>query len=143
MAGLSGGYPSHGDTFKNDSDTTEVRWWGKGGLLVGASPERIAYFKSVIEAAPFQEMKPEIVVVGEAEVLENNIYVLADPGSYYLAYVANKGATIELDLKGEKEYLLEVIDTWNMQIVSRQEVSSGKLEYETTSPYTAVRLTPK
>jgi hypothetical protein len=44
MAGLSGGYPTHGDTFKNSSDdSTEVRWWAKGGLLVGESPQRIHF----------------------------------------------------------------------------------------------------
>jgi hypothetical protein len=45
MAGLSGGYPTHGDTFRNDADVaTEVRWWAKGGTLMGQSPERIRYF---------------------------------------------------------------------------------------------------
>ncbi len=45
MAGLSGGYPMHGETLKNDSDTSEVRWWAKGGTLMGESPGRIAFFK--------------------------------------------------------------------------------------------------
>jgi hypothetical protein len=82
MAGLSGGYPTHGETLTNKSDTTEVRWWGKGRLLEGTSPERIACFKSVMEAAPIQEMEPEIIVKGEADNLENNVYTLSAPGEY-------------------------------------------------------------
>ena len=114
MAGLSGGYPTHGDTFRNDSDTTEVRWWGKGGLLVGESPERIAFFKSVIESAPFQNMNPALVVKGEHENLNNNIYILSDPGKTYLAYVADEGVNIQIELAGKKDYNVELIDTWNM-----------------------------
>ena len=140
MAGLSGGCPTHGETLTNDSDTTEVRWWGKGGLLVGESPERIAYFKSVIEAAPFQKMKPEIIVVGEDESLEDNIYVLADPGNYYLAYVANEGGTIELELPGESEYDLEVLDTWNMKVISQSKVAPGKFSFTTSLSNTALRI---
>ena len=140
MAGLSGGYPTHGDTFRNNSDTTEVRWWGKGGLLVGESPERIAFFKSVIESTPFQNMNPSLVVKGEPENLNNNIYILSDPGKTYLAYVADEGEIIELALAGDKEYKLEVIDTWNMKIVSNETISPGKFKYKTTFPYTALRI---
>jgi len=35
MAGLSGGYGTHGDTFDNRAGGEETRWWGKGGTLVG------------------------------------------------------------------------------------------------------------
>lgn len=62
MVGLSGGYPTHGDTFRNDADEeTEVRWWAKGGTLMGESPARIQYFKSVMEQAPVTQMSPELV----------------------------------------------------------------------------------
>jgi hypothetical protein len=53
MAGLSGGYPTHGDTYRNEADGDgEVRWWGKGGSIPGTSPERIAFFRSIMEQAP-------------------------------------------------------------------------------------------
>jgi len=143
MAGLSGGYPSHGDTFRNNSDTTEVRWWAKGGLLVGESTDRIAFFKSVIESTAFQNMNPTLVVKGEPENLNNNIYILSNPGKTYLAYVADEDEVISLELIDNKEYYLEIIDTWNMNIESKVSVSTGEFQYKTALPYTAIRLTEK
>lgn len=143
MAGLSGGYPTHGETIQNNSDTTEVRWWAKGGTLVGQSPERIAYFKSVIQKAPFQNMHPDLLVNGKAEDLNNNIYILSDPGNYYLAYVANAGETIEMDLPGNVEYKLDVMDTWNMKVIEESNIQPGKLSYTSTIPYTALRIQKK
>ncbi len=140
MAGLSGGYPTHGETLQNDSDTTEVRWWAKGGTLVGKSPERIAYFKSMILEAPFQNMQPELLVNGEAKDLNNNVYILSYPGNYYLAYVANAGETIELELPGNVDYQLEVMDTWNMKVVDESNIQPGKFIYTSTIPYTALRI---
>jgi hypothetical protein len=143
MAGLSGGYPTHGETIQNDSDTTEVRWWAKGGTLIGESPERIAYFKSVIQKAPFQNMQPDLLVNGKAEELNNNIYILSDPGNYYLVYVANAGETIEMDLPGNVEYKLEVMDTWNMKVIDESNIQPGKFSYTSTIPYTALRIQKK
>ena len=81
MAGLSGGYPMHGDTYRNDSDTTEVRWWAKGGTLMGQSPARIAFFKSIMEKAPVTEMAPMLIDNGDPENMGNNIYILSKPGN--------------------------------------------------------------
>jgi hypothetical protein len=143
MAGLSGGYPTHGETIQNNSDTTEVRWWAKGGTLMGQSPERIAYFKSVIQKAPFQNMHPDLLANGEAEDLNNNVYILSDPGNYYLAYVANAGETIEMDLPGNVEYKLDVMDTWNMKVIDESNIQPGKFSYTSTIPYTALRIQKK
>lgn len=159
MAGLSGVYGTHGDTFKNDSDDeTEVRWWAKGGTLMGESPERIAFFKSIMEEAPVTEMTPELVSLSGLPVpdtipdsnpgtlieeLNNNIYTLFKEGEYYLTYTADSAQTIELNLGGSKDYTLEVIDTWNMKIVSEEVVGSGKFQFETEMPFTALRLVSK
>jgi len=141
MAGLSGGYPMHGETFKNDSDTTEVRWWAKGGKLVGESPERIAFFKSIMDQAPIKEMKPILIDNGDPENLNNNIYLFSKPGEYYLAYVANSNETVQVDLPGDQEYKLEIIDTWNMKIIEQTETKPGNFEYKTTIPFCALRIT--
>ena len=140
MAGLSGGYPTHGETIQNDSDTTEVRWWAKGGTLVGESSERIAYFKSVIREAPFQNMQPALLVKGEPEDLNNNVYMISDPGKYYLAYVANADETIEIELPASSDYRLEVIDTWNMKVIEVMTIPSGAFSFTTSVPYTALRI---
>jgi len=155
-AGLSGVYGMHGDTYKNDSDEeTEVRWWAKGGTLMGESPERIAFFKRIMEEAPVTEMTPQLVSLSGLPVpdtipdrdagvlieeLNNNIYTLFKEGEYYLSYTADSARTIELNLGGTEDYSLEVIDTWNMEIVSEEVVPSGKFQYETERPFTALRL---
>lgn len=144
MAGLSGGYGTHGDTFKNDSDEeTEVRWWAKGGTLMGKSPERIAFFRKIMEEAPVEEMSPDLVDNGNAENLNNNIYTFSKKGAYYLSYVADSVQTIELDLAGTADYTLQVFDTWNMKTVTEEDVGSGAFKYETKMPYTALRLISK
>jgi hypothetical protein len=139
MAGLSGGYPMHGETFENHADgSTEVRWWAKGGTLVGESPERIAYFRSIMEEAPVQEMTPAFVDHGDPVNLETNLYTLAREGAYYMAYVADSGQVIELDLAGDSGYTMEILDTWNMEVVEQRMVDPGPFIFETPAPYTAL-----
>ncbi len=144
MAALSGGYGTHGETFKNGADdTTEVRWWAKGGNLVGESMERIRFFRSVMQHVPIIKMTPSINDNGNPKKLENNIYILSCPGEYYLAYVADTGETIELNLPGTSSYNLHIIDTWNMKIVQQKTVAPGMFKYKTLEPYTAIRMYPK
>lgn len=158
-AGLSGVYGMHSDTYKNNSDTeTEVRWWAKGGTLMGDSPDRIAFFKRIMEEAPVKEMTPELVsLTGIAipdtipdrgadrliEQLNNNVYTLFKEGEYYLVYTTDSLRTIELKLPGNNDYDLEVIDTWNMEMVSKAVINSGQFQYETKMPFTALRIISK
>ncbi len=143
MAGLSGGYPTHGDTFHNNADdSTEVRWWAKGGTLMGESPERIGFFRSLMEEAPVKEMMPVLIVHGDSTNLNNNIYLFSKEGAYYLGYVAADGETIEINLAGDADYKMEVIDTWNMKVVQDTSVAPGAITYKTTIPYTALKLYP-
>jgi hypothetical protein len=53
---------------------------------------------------------------------------------------AESERTIDLELAGEKDYALQVIDTWNMKIGSEKKVSAGQFQYKTELPFTAVRL---
>lgn len=45
----SGAYCTHGETFLAEN---EVLWWAKGGVLKGASPERIAFLRELVESLP-------------------------------------------------------------------------------------------
>ena len=155
-AGLSGGYGMHSDTYRNDSDEeTEVRWWAKGGSLVGESPRRIAFFRKIMEDAPIKEMTPHLVSLSGLTVpehipdkadarlienLNNNIYTLSKEGKYYLSYTTDSAQTIELNLGGKRDYTFEVIDTWNMKIVSKKVIGPSKFQYKTEMPFTALRL---
>jgi hypothetical protein len=88
-------------------------------------------------------MTPSINDNGNPKKLENNIYILSCPGEYYLAYVADTGETIELNLPGTSSYNLHIIDTWNMKIVQQKTVAPGMFKYKTLEPYTAIRMYPK
>ncbi|WP_194774594.1 DUF5060 domain-containing protein [Pararhodonellum marinum] len=139
MAGLSGVYGTHGDTFQNDSDSeTEVRWWAKGGTLPGQSAERISFFKSFMEKLPIHEMSPEINSLGKPENLETNVHILSKSGEVYLAYAADSGMEINLTLEGAGKYSMEILDTWNMNSIESKIVDSGPYNFTTTIPYTAL-----
>jgi len=157
-AGVSGVYGMHSETYLNNSDnTTEVRWWAKGGELMGQSPERIAFFRGIMQEAPIKDMTPELVSLSRLVVpdtipdkdagalideLNRNIYTFSKKGEYYMVYTTDSAQTIQLNLPGTKDYTLEVIDTWNMKIVSKEKVSPGQLQFETKMPFTALRITP-
>ena len=159
QAGLSGIYGTHGETYQNSSDPdTEVRWWAKGGTLLGNSSDRIAFFRQIMEEAPVSEMKPQLMRLSDERVSENvpdknfkdlvarlnhNIYTLSKAGEYYLVYSKDSGQKIELFLAGDQNYDLQVIDTWNMKIVSETTVKPGAFEYISQIPYMAMRLVSK
>lgn len=155
-AGLSGVYGTHGDTFKNDSDEeTEVRWWAKGGTLVGSSPDRIAFFREALESAPVADMTPHVEMLTDQPIpdhipdrndgklihaLNDSIYILSKIGRHYLVYTDEPGRTIRINLPGPQDYSLEVIDTWNMKIGSNRIVPAGEFTFKTDAPFTALRL---
>lgn len=60
-----------------------------------------------------------------------------------ISYTTDVGRTIELNLGGTKDYNLEVIDTWNMKIVSKKVIKPGKFQFKTKMPFTALRLIAK
>ena len=139
MAGLSGVYGTHGDTFINDSDSvTEVRWWAKGGTLAGQSADKISFFKGIMEKLPVHEMSPLIHSPGKPENLETNVHILNKPGEFYLAYVADSGMEINLSLEGDGKYRMELLDTWNMNSVESKIVDSGPFNFTTDIRYTAL-----
>jgi hypothetical protein len=140
MAGLCGAYPTHGDTFDNRTGDSETRWWAKGGTLPGKSVERIAFFRKIMEQAPVTEMKPAMESTGKPETLADNIHVLAKPGKYYLAYVANAGKTIRLDLPEGARYKVELIDTQNMAFKQLPDAKPGNFSFTTTEKYSALRV---
>ena len=141
MAGLSGSYPTHGETLQNNADdSTEVRWWAKGGTLVGESVEAIRYFRTAMEQAPVAEMSPSIVVNGDTTKQSSNVHILAKEQAYYLAYIADSAQIISLNLPGDSDYQLDIIDTWKGEIIEKKTVSPGDFEHKTTIPYTAIRL---
>ena len=129
---ISGCYVGHGETYKHPED---LLWWAKGGTLRGESPPRIAFLKDFMEtnAAAFETLEP----IGD----DKGRYILAKHGEYYLTYTTEP-QTITLDLKGERPYKVDRVDTWDMKIVPVGTAYPG--EYTFASPYNGVayRFTP-
>lgn len=140
MGGLTGGYVTHGECYRTVTDNSDdVLWWGKGGTLKGKSPERIAFFREIMESVPLTEMAPTQI---ESEKDKDNsgvCFVLAKPGHIYLGYTLDEGRPIQLDLTGADRYRIELIDTWKMTIRDLGTAESGKFTHQTTSKYQAIR----
>ena len=63
-----GGYCTHGETFYPDEK--EIVWWAKGGKLVGESPARIAFLKSVLDSLP-EPLRPRLIGIQKAANLSD------------------------------------------------------------------------
>ena len=96
-----------------------------------------------MEQAPVYEMTPQLIDNGKPEDINSNIYLFAKEDEYILVYTAKAGQTIEFNLAGNKEFDLEVFDTWNMKTIEQKTVSPGEFKFVTEIPYTAIRLVRK
>jgi len=120
IGAINGCYVGHGETFL---DRNDILWWAKGGTLHGESPTRIAFFRKIMEALPFNEMIP----VHQ----DFNVFILSKPRTVYLAY-AVKAGPISLKLEGDRDFTVEAIDTWNMTTETLNSAEPG--EFNFTAP---------
>lgn len=127
VAALSGAYYTHGETIKDPQH--EWIWWAKGGVLHGASPERLAFLRQTLQDAPrngWQSLSRECGGV---------------PNEYYLYYFGDSKPTKYLfELPGYREYEVDLIDTWNMTVEPLGRFGEA---FEITlpgKPYMAVRI---
>jgi hypothetical protein len=116
---MNGCYVGHGECIKASDD---ILWWGKGGNLHGDSPIRIAYFRKIMEALPFDEMTPV--------QLDKNVYELSKEGKVYLVYVLKKANSIKITLTGNYNYTVEYINTWNMKSEVIKTVTPGEFTFD-------------
>jgi hypothetical protein len=88
-ATFQGTYQGHSEAF---ADPCDILFWGKGGVLKGQSPKLIQWFKDIMAMAPpFNELKPQI---------NNNNWILAKQGKYYLVYCRNNKSATTIALPG-------------------------------------------
>ena len=97
---VRGAYVGHGETYLHSDD---VLWWSKGGVLHGQSPERIAFYKKYLERLP-----------EGCELLEKGWgWGILD--KLYISYVGERcPARKTYDLPTDKQFTIEIIDTWDM-----------------------------
>lgn len=111
LGAMAGCYVGHGETYRHPED---LLWWSKGGVLHGESPPRIAFFREIMERAPFEEMTPSVVGRG--------VYLLTKESEQYLLYFKTAKAGKVLLADGG-DYKVEGFDTWNM---TREDVGTAK-----------------
>jgi len=130
---IRGGYIGHGETYLNDA---EELWWSKGGRLVGSSPARIGFLREVIAAMPGQSLEP---TDSDWDV------PWADCGEgVRIAYFGfNRPRFRTIAPTSDSEYLVDVIDTWNMTVSRLDGAFSGTFDVPLPArPFMALRLAP-
>lgn len=126
-------YVTHGECYL---DANDVLWWAKGGVLKGESPARIAFLRSIIEAGPEGWLEPQ------GSITATRVPSIGKPGEMYLTYygVRQPGRTYFLLPEGD-EYLVDLIDTWNMTIETLPETVTHQSMLDLPRiPYLALRL---
>jgi hypothetical protein len=129
---LRGGYVNHGETYLNDA---EELWWSKGGELVGSSPERFAFLRSVIADLPGGRLDP---VTSDWDVP----WAAAD--GVLLAYLGFAQARYRTIVRPPgTRYTVDVIDTWEMTSERLPGEYEGAFRVELPGrQWIALRLTP-
>jgi hypothetical protein len=125
---VSGAWCGHGETYLNPR---EELWWSKGGVLTGQSPAMLAFFKTVMDAAP-----------AAATVLSTR-NTWGVEGVYYLTYLWDRQHAVQsYRLPGSAKFKAEIIDTRALTVTPLAETYSGKAEIPLPiKPYLAIRLT--
>lgn len=134
---IRGGYLSHGETYV---DRGEQIWWSHGGTLSGTSPARIRFLKKIIEEAP--EGAVPLKVTAENHEANWDVPCLHCGDDYFLYYFGFFRPSFRTyELPPEKEYTIELIDTWNMTIQKLEGTWKGNIRIEMPSrEYMAVRV---
>lgn len=122
-----GAFCGHGETYLN---LREELWWSKGGVLVGQSPARLAFFKKIVDAAP-----------AAATVLaERNTWGVE--GEYYLTYLWDRQHTTQsYKLSEDARFKADILDTVAMTVTPVPGTLSGKVDIALPiKPYLAIRV---
>ena len=133
-----GGYPTcHGETYVHPQD---ILWWSKGGALHGESPKRLEFLRQILDEAPSDELEP--VDFGHDVGCVGKPVSSGKPGEYYLLYFGiRQPAFRRLDLPEEHRFIIDVIDTWEMNVQRACGSFSGKCQIELPGkPYVALRI---
>jgi hypothetical protein len=124
-----GGYVGHGETFLHPQD---ILWWSKGGVLHGLSPARIQFLRAIMESGP------PVDPVGENWDLNQS----GSGDSYRLVYFGrHRPAYKDITLPEDRQYTIDIIDTWEMTIHHLEGTFSGQCRINLPAkPHMALRI---
>lgn len=134
---LRGGYPGHGETYLSEDN---ILWWSHGGELQGDSWKRVGFLYRIMQDVPGTGLSylpnewDSVCSVLEEEIGKTN-------KSFYLFYYSfMRPSYRDFHIDDETEFVVDVIDTWNMTIESRG-IHSGKFRVQLPAkPYMMIRL---
>lgn len=133
---VRGGYCGHGETYVNKQDKL---WWSHGIRLYGESPARIEFLRKIVEEVPEGGLEPANIPrwSDNAATASNPLY----KGKYFLFYTGiSCPAFLEFNMEQDKEYRVELIDTWDMTI-NNLGIYSGKFRIDLPSKsYMTIRI---
>lgn len=139
---VQGAYATHGEVFL---DEDEVLWWSKGGVLKGESPKRISYLKSFLEELPgpiepwlaeSKMMDPFLRLFHELSEAERESLLIRDATfcgrckeQVFIQYLARHCiGVLTWRLPEDREYIIDVIDVWNMTRETVMTAASGEVK---------------
>ena len=139
---VRGGYPGHGETYLSEDN---ILWWSHGGILKGTSPERFKFLLQILKETPGPGLKP--CVPNPHGPAGEDLCGTVDsviPVPYYLYYYGYRRPRFkEYYFDDEKEYEVEVLDTWDMTI-TKCGAFKGRFRVELPGrEYIAVRIYEK
>ncbi len=131
---VRGGYPGHGETYQHPED---ILWWSHGGKLHGDSPARIQFLYEIMKQTPDSGLCP-------AKGDWDEVLGTAAGGSYSIHYYSLfRPGFRSFSLPEDKQYEVEVIDTWNMTI-EKLGIFQGKVKIPLPGKeYMAIRIIQK
>ena len=134
---VRGGYPSHGEAYLSDDDKL---WFSHGGTLKGVSQERLDFLANImkeVNGSGLIQDEEEWDSVCGVPVEEYNSF----NHSFYLYYYSfMRPSYREFYIDEDTDYLVEVIDTWNMTR-RKAGIFQGQFKIELPAkPYMAVLL---
>lgn len=138
-ATVRGGYAGHGETYLFTADDTvddSKLWWSHGGVLHGDSPARISFLRDILYDIPGGAGLHQLPAYWDAVAATTD----ETKKEYFLFYFSIfRPFYRDLYLDDETEYEVDVIDTWNMEIIP-QGVFKGRFRIVLGGrPYMAIR----
>ena len=121
IATVSGVYASHGESFRDERDSLHIV---SGGRFQGASPERLAFLRRILEDVDGVGLDP-------IDKWDDETSTVGIPRQVYLRYLGRSSPAswrfwLPQGVEGERlevgdRFRVEVIDTWRMTITPAEE----------------------
>lgn len=132
---VRGGYAGHGETYVSPDNKL---WWSHGGVLHGTSPERFRFLRKILSETPGYGLR--FRTGGSPDDISATPDSLIPVPYYIFYYGVNRPSFKEFDFQDDREYKVEVLDTWEMTIEDRG-IHTGKFRVQLPGKeYMAIRI---